>query len=457
MGIADWLDARRCPEQPPGIAEMGSDTRVLHEGLDHHARRTGQRWLHPTSRTVQRDLLGSADIVAWQEAKSGHHFLQDGCWSELPQLYGRYGSEATGELTRRVKALEGGAAALLTDCGMASVALVFDSLMEPGAHAVLFRQVYNKSRAYLERLVLRMGCSLSLVDDGDLDAFAAAIRPETRLVFCETFTNPLTRAQDPRRIGEIARERGSSELRVVIDDTIATPWGPRAPLLSHRGVDVVVGSGTKALCGQDTDMFGYVVTDDIPLANKLMDLAAMRGGILDWRRATALVEALPRAKERWSVRCRSARKISAFLQTHPRVEQVWHPSLSDHPDAEVIAEHYRDFGSLLSFRVLDSDEDATRRVADAIASCAAIRYALSFDGLATKVNHHQSVSEYFTPPPVLRRLGFDRLIRLGIGLEEADDLVAVLNWALWHGARLSDAELAARRHQRVAALSRRGS
>ena len=90
-------------------------------------------------------------------------------------------------------------------------------------------------------------------------------------------------------------------------------------------------------------------------------------------------------------------------------------------------------GSLLSFRVAGADEDRTRHYADVLATCVIVRYALSFDGLATKVNHHKTVSEYFTPPDQLRRNGFDRLIRLAVGLEDADDLIAALNWTLHHG------------------------
>ena len=98
-------------------------------------------------------------------------------------------------------------------------------------------------------------------------------------------------------------------------------------------------------------------------------------------------------------------------------------------------------GSLLSFRVAGADEARARHLADVLATCVVVRYALSFDGLATKVNHHQTVSEYFTPPPQLRRNGFDRLIRLAVGLEEAEDLIAALNWTLHHGDAVSAADV----------------
>ena len=108
-----------------------------------------------------------------------------------------------------------------------------------------------------------------------------------------------------------------------------------------------------------------------------------------------------------------------------------------HPDAAAIASQYVRHGSMLSFRVAGASEDQTRHLADVLATTTIVRYALSFDGLATKVNHHKTVSEYFTPPNELKRNGFDRLIRLAVGLEDADDLIAALNWTLHHGAAMS--------------------
>ena len=105
-------------------------------------------------------------------------------------------------------------------------------------------------------------------------------------------------------------------------------------------------------------------------------------------------------------------------------------------------------GSLLSFRLEGADEEQTKRFCDVLATCVILRYALSFDGLATKLNHHGTVSEYFTPPEELGRLGIDRLVRIGVGLEEADDLIACLNWALWHHERVSAEDIESWRESR---------
>ena len=453
-GVGAWLDPAGCPAERPSLDRMNDDTRHLHGALDAHAVRTGVLYLHPDEPTVQLDLLGSARSVAWQESKAAFLFGSDGCWSELPHLYARYGTTATAQLIARVRALEQAACVLLCDSGMQATALAFDVLMAPGGHAVSMRQVYNKTKTYLEWLATRVAGAVTIVDDGDTSALAAAIRPETRFVFAETFTNPLVRAQDLEALRDVvARARSTApEVKLVVDSTIATPWAFKQPLLD-QGVDVVVGSGTKALGGHDTDLWGYVATRDSALGNSLMDLMAMRGGILDWRRATAILSRFDVVAALHARRCASATRIAAFLSSHPKVSEVFHPSLADHPDRAAIDRQYVRHGSMVSFRVKGLNEERTRHYADVLATTVVVRYALSFDGLATKVNHHQTVSEYFTPLDQLRRNGFDRLIRLAIGTEDADDLIAALNWTLHHAESVSTSDVDAWQQRRLQALT----
>ena len=432
---------------------MSAATRQLHHEIDAHIRRTGIPYLHPDEPTVQLDLLGSARVIEWQEGKAAFLFASQGCWSELPHLYARYGTTATAQLIAKLKVLEHASAALVCDSGMQATALAFDALLEPGTHAVLMRQVYNKTRSYLEWLANRIGASVTVVDDGDGAAIEGAIRPETRFVFAETFTNPLVRAQDFDMLRDVVERKRvvAPALRLVLDTTIASPWAFKTPPLAN-GVDIVVASGTKSLGGNDRDLWGYLATNDTPFANAVMDLMAMRGGILDWRRAEAVLDNFEDASRLHAQRSATASKIAAFLARHPQVSEVFHPSLPNHPDARAIAKHYARHGSLLSFRIKGADEDRTRHYADVLATTIVVRYALSFDGLSTKVNHHRTVSEYFTAPEQLKRNGFDRLIRLAAGLEDADDLIAAVNWTLHHGASISTQQIDAWQQQRAAAL-----
>ena len=282
---------------------------------------------------------------------------------------------------------------------------------------------------------------------------AAAIRPETRFIFAETFTNPLVRAQDFDMFREvIAGGRTiAPALKFVLDTTIASPWAFKVQPLDN-GVDIVVASGTKSLGGNDRDMWGYLATNQTQFANSVMDLMAMRGGILDWRRTEAIVSALDGASDLHAVRCAGAARVARFLASHPKVSEVFHPSLPNHPDATAIARHYHRHGSLVSFRIAGADEDQTRHYADVLATTVIVRYALSFDGLATKVNHHRTVSEYFTAADQLKRNGFDRLIRLAIGVEDADDVIAALNWTLHHGHTVTARDVDEWQRARAAAL-----
>lgn len=451
--LGAWLDPQTCPAERPPLGAMAAATQDLHQALDQAARRTGRPYLHPDEPTVQLDLYGSARVIEWQEGKAASMFLGESSWSALPPLYARYGTAATGSVLARLRDLEHARAALACDSGMQATALAFDALLGPGTHAVLMRQVYNKTRSYLEWLAARVGGSVSIVDDGDWPALDAALGAGTAFVFAETFTNPLVRAQDIARLvacTRAARDRAPG-LRLIIDSTIATPWAFHTPLL-EQGVDLVIGSGTKALGGSDRDLWGYLATNDVGLANSVMDLMAMRGGILDWRRAEVILDGWSRAQLAHARRSFTATRVAEFLASHPRVAEVFHPSLASHPDAAVIGAQYLRPGSLLSFRVTGADESATRHVADVLATTIVVRYALSFDGLATKVNHHRTVSEYFTAPAQLKRNGFDRLIRLGIGLEEPDDLIAALNWTLHHADTISPADVAAWQQQRMESL-----
>jgi cystathionine gamma-synthase len=428
--IADYLDPARSPSERPRLDDMGDATRILHTALDESARRTGTAWLNPERPTIQRDLLGSPNVVAWQEAKLAFMMRGDGAWSELPHLYARYGTPGTSRLIAELRALEGAQAGFVTDSGMQAFALVADALLDRGGHAVVLRQVYNKTKTFLEWSARRIGATITTVDDGDPAAVAAAITPQTRFVFAETFTTPLMRAQDVPALVAAAKPA-----RLVVDSTIATPWAFATPLLA-QGVAVVIGSLTKALGGHDTALGGYIATNDTELGNQIMDLLAMRGGILDDHRANRVAAGLAVAGELHARRCATAAAVARFLARHPRVERVFHPALPDHPDAAIIARDYRRTGSIVSFRVRDADELRHRHIADVLVTCVVPRYALSFDGLATKVNHHRTVSEYFTPADVVARANIDRLIRLGIGIEDADDVIACLNWTLHHEAAI---------------------
>ncbi|HXV60332.1 MAG TPA: aminotransferase class V-fold PLP-dependent enzyme [Vicinamibacteria bacterium] len=428
---------------------MTAATRKLHEAVDARIRRHRCAFLHPHGESVPTDLLGSQTMVDWQEEKARRSFLGEACWSSLPPVYARYGSRSSQRLLARVKNLENATSVVLTDSGMQACALLMDVLFEPHTEAVVARGSYNKTKTYLKRLAERQGGQVRLVEEASQLELERALTDKTRIVFVETYSNPLMRAVDvPGLVERIAGARkGNPGLHLIVDNTIATPWGTKAPLLDW-GVDFVVASGTKALDGRDRNLWGYIASHRAREMNDVMDLQAMRGGILDWRRAEDIESELDEARGRFERRCEAATEVAAFLERHPQVSEVHHPSLPNHRDAAIVRRDYRLPGSLVSFRLHDADESSTRHFCDVLAMTRVPRYALSFDGLVTKVNHHRTVSEYFTPEKEVRDMGVDRLVRLGIGLEATDDLIDCLEWALLNFRQISAERVASFQSER---------
>jgi cystathionine beta-lyase/cystathionine gamma-synthase len=432
---------------------MEAATVDLHEAIDANIRSFGWGYLSPEGESVITDLMGSGRMVDWQERKAAATFLSSSCWSELPQVYGRYGGRCSVELVRRVKALESAEAAVVTDSGMAAAAVLFDALLEPGDHVIAARGIYNKTRACLSWLERRMGIEATWIGDEEIDGLLDFVTERTRIIIVEIFTNPLTRAFDPRTLASLAREgrTRSPRLRLVVDDTIVSPWGVRAPLL-EAGVDFVIASGTKALDGRDRNMWGYVASNRVEEMNACMDVLAMRGGALDEMRSRSVLSGLERAHRRFEIRCQGAREVASFLDRHPAISAVHHPSLASHPDREIVERCYTLPGSLVSFRLANAGDPATRHFCDVLAMTGVVRYALSFDGLVSKVNHHRTVSEYFTAEAEVERLGVDRLVRFAMGLEATRDVIACLDWALAEHPRISEAEVLAWQRDRASGL-----
>jgi cystathionine beta-lyase/cystathionine gamma-synthase len=443
LGVSAYLNPAGCPADRPPLEQMSMATRGLHLAIDRANRKQGTRWLHPDGPTVQPDLFSSDEMAQWQEGQLARHHASGG-WAALPMVYARYGTEAGEALRRRLMRLEHAAGVVLTDSGLQAATLVMDAVVRPGDHVLVALQSYARSRAYVRWLCERVGATWTVLDHLSPERIVGAARPETALVFGETYTDPRMRALDVERIGEAAtflRLNGHPRLRVAIDHTVATPWGFKKAVLEHPGVDVVVSAGTKALGGQDRDVWGYIASNDEEIIDRVTDLQRMRGGVLGWRAAEAVLAGLVDARHRFTHRCRSAQIIAAFLDGHPRVEHVNHPSIADHPDASIIRRLHALPGSLLSFHLAGRSEDETRHFCDVLASTTVVRYALSFDGLVSKVNHHRTVSEYFTPEAELERQGIDRLVRFAVGTEAPEDIIAALNWALWHFDQVSPEDL----------------
>lgn len=426
---------------PPSLEEASDHTRELHRSVDAFAQKAKVPYLNPESPTVQVDLFNGERVADWQNAKASAAMLGTTSSATLDPIYARYATHDSNRLIQSIMEIERCNGAIVTDSGMQACALVMDALIRPGSHVIMSEQVYAKTKSYLEWTAARMNLDFNYVDHITPEVLERDVKANTTLVLAETFSNPLMRALDLEGLSNkivSLRDSRATGLRFVIDHTIASPYGSKKPFLSYPGIDAVLTAGTKAMAGNDQDIWGYVASNRIGLINILSDIQSMRGGVLSWRSARCIESHIANTKMLFERRCKTALEVAKFLASHPKVGEVFHPSCQDHLDHAIAVAQYENLGSLLSFRLADVEsEEPVAHFSNVLAMTTVFRYALSFDGLVSKVNHHTTVSEFFTPPGKLRSLNIDRLVRLAIGTEDAADLIRALEWALENADKIS--------------------
>jgi cystathionine gamma-synthase len=330
--------------------------------------------------------------------------------------YARSGNPTRDALQAALASLEGGRHGFAFASGLAACDAVLRTL-SPGDHVVMADDVYGGTYRQFSKVHGPWRLDFDPVDLGDLDAVAAAWRPETRLLWVETPTNPLLSVFDLRALSDLAHDRGA---KVVVDNTFATPALQR-PL--EHGADVVVHSTTKYLGGHSDVVGGGVVTGDDDLAERIGFLQNAIGGVPGPWDVFLVLRGIKTLAVRMRAHCENARAVVAALQEIEGVHQVLYPGLADHPNHDVAAKQMDDFGGMISFRLADAET--------ALAACARFRVftlAESLGGVESLVEHpgqmtHQSVAGSLLEVP-------DDLIRLSVGIEDPDDLVADLRSAL---------------------------
>jgi cystathionine gamma-synthase len=330
--------------------------------------------------------------------------------------YARGGNPTREALQTATASLEGGKHAVCFASGLAAETTLLLSL-EPGDHVLLADDVYGGTYRLLSRVLARWGIAFDVVDMTDLEALRGATREGTKVVWVETPTNPFLKVIDIAAAAEIAHAAGA---RCVVDNTFATPYLQR-PL--ELGADVVVHSVTKYLGGHSDLVGGVVVTSDDALADELRFLQNAVGAVPGPMDCYLALRGLKTLALRMDAHCRGAKRVVELLTTHPKVTRVHYPGLPGHPGFEVAVRQMRDFGGMVSFEVA-TGEDA-RRVAE--------RTELFF--LAESLGGVESLIEVPAPMTHASVAGSplevpDTLIRLSVGIEHPDDLVADLGAAL---------------------------
>ena len=349
-------------------------------------------------------------------------FMEAHMWGDETERteYGRYGNPTLAAVERKLADLDGGEAALLFSSGMAAVTVTLLTLLSSGTHLVMTDDCYRRTRQFITKFLDRYGVEATQVPVGDYEALEAAIRPNTRILLSESPTNPYLRVVDVPRLVEIARRH---QLKTVIDSTFATPINQR-PL--EFGVDLVVHSATKYLGGHNDLLAGVVIGSDYLIAG-LRETQGMVGAISDPNTAYLLLRGLKTLDLRVTRQNETGLKVARFMEGHPVVRRVYFPGLPSHPDHAIAREQMSGHGGVISFE-LDADLEATGRFVDALQ----IPYiGPSLGGVESLVGQVSLVSYYELSSEERAEIGIsDNLVRLAVGIESVDDIIADLAQAL---------------------------
>jgi cystathionine gamma-synthase len=334
--------------------------------------------------------------------------------------YGRYGNPTVATVERKLADLDSGEAALLFSSGMAAVTVTLLTLLSAGTHMVITDDCYRRTRQFAIQFLSRYGVEVTQVPAGDPDALEAAVRPNTRLFFSESPTNPRLRVTDLPRLVETARRH---RITTAIDSTFATPVNQR-PL--EFGVDLVIHSATKYLSGHN-DLLAGVVVGSKELVGELRETQALIGAICDPNTAYLLLRGLKTLSLRMAHQNDAGYTVARFLERDPRVRRLYYPGLPSHPDHQIACEQMDGFGGVISFE-LDADLETTARFVDALK----IPYiGPSFGGTEALVEQVALASYYELSGEERAEIGIsDALVRLAVGLEDTPDILADLKQAL---------------------------
>ena len=355
---------------------------------------------------------GSVNVPIYQTST----YAQDGVGGHRGYDYARTGNPTRTALETCLASLEGAARGLAFASGMAATTTLFQTL-RPGDHVVLGDDVYGGTYRLLSRVLADWGLEFDTADLTDLDVVRKTIREETRVVWVETPTNPLLKVVDIAEVASIAREAGA---RVVVDNTFASPYLQR-PL--EGGAHVVVHSSTKYLGGHSDVVGGAIVTDDADLHERLAFLQNAAGAVPGPVDCFLVLRGIKTLALRMEAHCDGAERVAAMLDAHPRVRAVHYPGLASHPGHEIARRQMDRFGGMVSFEMATVEE-----ALEAAARTKLFFLAESLGGVESLIEHPGRMTHMSTAGSPLEVP--DTLIRLSVGIEDPEDLVADLEAAL---------------------------
>ena len=322
---------------------------------------------------------------------------------------------------RCIADLESGSDGMAFASGLAAIGTILE-LNDHGAHIISSDDLYGGSFRLFDKVRKRTaGLQMTLVDMSNVSAVEAAIRPDTKMIWVETPTNPLLKLADLEAIAALAKKRG---ILTVADNTFASPWVQR-PL--EHGIDIVMHSTTKYLNGHSDIVGGAVVTNNPNLVERLRFLHNAVGSIAGPFDSFLALRGLKTLALRMERHCANALKIARWLEAHPKVARVIYPGLESHPQHALAKKQMSGFGGIVT-ATLKGDLSATRRFLE---RTQLFTLAESLGGVESLIEHPAIMTHASIPEDQRARIGIsDSLVRLSVGIEDADDLIADLDQAL---------------------------
>jgi cystathionine beta-lyase/cystathionine gamma-synthase len=334
--------------------------------------------------------------------------------TDTDRFYTRYGNPTHTVVEKAVSKLEGTEAALLFSSGMAAITTSILSLVKAGDHIVAQRDIYGGVTKFLSQWLPKMGIETTFVDTNDIEQHERAIRPNTKIVHIESPTNPTVRVVDLEKVSALARKHG---LISTIDATFSTPINCRP---AEWGIDLVLHSGTKYFGGH-SDLICGIATGRRDLIDQIHHVRTTLGCSMDPHAAFLLLRGIKTLAVRVARQNENALRVAEFLSAHTKVTRVHYPMLKGHPDHALAKKQMTGCGGVVSFEVEGSGEDACR-VAEALNL---FTLAPSLGGVDSLVSIPVLTSHAMIDPELRRKMGVtEQMIRLSVGIENADDLIA---------------------------------
>ncbi len=374
-------------------------TKVIHAGIAPD----------PTTGAIMTPIYQTSTYA--QEAPGKHRGYE----------YARTQNPTRTTLEHNLAALENGSHAICFSSGMSAMDAVV-RLLDPGQEVLAVNDLYGGTYRQLTKVHQRYGILSRFIDMGQPARVADTLRPETKMLWIETPTNPMLNVVDIEALCQVARDNG---ILTVVDNTFASPY-LQQPL--DLGADLVLHSATKYIGGHSDVVLGSVVTSKEDLAEKLFYLQNAVGAIPGPQDCFLTLRGIKTLHLRVERSCQNAARVARFLQEHKKVGRVYYPGLTDHPQHEIASRQMRHFGGMVSFSLVDDRLEAAHQV---LSSTQYFTLAESLGGVESLIGHPASMTHASIPREERIKVGLtDSLIRLSVGVEDPDDLVEDLRQAI---------------------------